>query len=230
MSACQESNGHKWGGVQVERSHYFNDGYLSEARFRALHAQFHACLAVENATSILEIGIGPGLLEALLRNFDFDVFTYDLASDLRPSVVGRLPALPFSNSSFDLVCAFEVLEHIPIELLNECMKAMRRVAKKRVIISVPSQAELHNGMLGVTFQIGRRTLDVKLWRNKLRRLTNPDEHYWELEYGGITVDSIKQAGQDHGLELVSDYFVRPWFHMFIFDTRKDRSGFVSLSK
>lgn len=207
-----------WGNVQVDRRHYFSERYLNETRFLGLHAQLHACIGVENAKTILEIGVGPSLLEAILRHFNYEVVTFDFASDLKPTIVGRLPRLPFKNDSFDLVCAFEVLEHIPFTMLEDCFRLMRRIAKNKVIISVPSQAELDAGKLGVTFTIGRKDIEVDFWRRKRRGLTNPTEHYWELECNGVTAALIIKMAQAQGLVHIHDYLVLPYFHFFIFCT------------
>jgi len=101
---------------QVSRSHYFNPTYLSRSRFEGLQCQLAMCLESEGLKSILEIGPGPGLLTALLRQFQFQVTTVDIAMDILPDVVGSLSEMPFRDGAFDATCAFQVLEHLPFSL------------------------------------------------------------------------------------------------------------------
>lgn len=61
----------------------------------------------------------------------------DLEAELCPNVVGSITNLPFVDSAFDVAVAFEVLEHLPFEELGRCLSELRRVSKRRVIVSVP---------------------------------------------------------------------------------------------
>ena len=80
---------------------------------------------------------------ALLKHFGCYHYAIDFASDLNPDVIGALPSLPVRNGQFDIVCAFEVLEHIPLDQLSICLREMRRCASERVLLSVPDQSMLH---------------------------------------------------------------------------------------
>ena len=201
------------GAVQVPKDHYFSDDYLGPARFSGLHAQLQACRRLGLHNRFLEIGPGPDLLGALLRRLGGRLTTVDFAADLAPSVVGRLPHLPLAARSFDVVCAFEVLEHIPLELLTPCLLEMRRVARTHLIISVPDQHALRPAF-GLKVFGGRRGAKTLLWRQPLRRLTNAREHYWEVGHAGITPRVVNDHARAAGLIPVSDYFVEPWFHFF----------------
>ncbi len=45
--------------------------------------------------------------------------------------------LPFKDDSFDVVCSIDVLEHIPQNQRAQFIKELKRVAKKRIILSFP---------------------------------------------------------------------------------------------
>jgi ubiquinone/menaquinone biosynthesis C-methylase UbiE len=207
---------HRQGLVQVSKEHYFTAEYLSQARFLGLHAQLNACLEAGKDKTFLEIGPGPGLLYALLCHFGCKVTTVDFASDLKPAVVGQLPQLPFGDHTFDIVCAFEVLEHMPFELLGECLREMRRIATKRIILTVPDQQELQDELLSIQVRIGKRQYH-KVFIKGSERLTNPDQHYWEVGFQGISDQKVQDIGRSEDLLPVSTYFVSPWFRFFIFD-------------
>ena len=91
-------------------------------------------------TRILNLGGGGARhLQATLANNEIEVFEIDITGecDLRVNL-DELSALPFEDNSFDVVCGFDVLEHLEnFHLLNE---EMLRVAKDYVLISLPNSA------------------------------------------------------------------------------------------
>lgn len=51
--------------------------------------------------------------------------------------------LPFKNNSFSIVCAIDVLEHIPKKEREKFLKELLRVASKKIILSFPIGTEKH---------------------------------------------------------------------------------------
>ncbi len=89
---------------------------------------------------ILNLGSGGARhLQASLSNNEIEVYEVDVQGDCDLKVnLDTLPNLPFGDSSFDAVCAFDVLEHLEnFHLLNE---EMFRVARQYVLISLPNSA------------------------------------------------------------------------------------------
>jgi len=89
---------------------------------------------------ILNLGGGGARhLQASLSNEEIEVFEIDIQGDCDLKVnLDTLKELPFEDNSFDVVCAFDVLEHLEkFHLLNE---EMFRVAKDYVLISLPNSA------------------------------------------------------------------------------------------
>lgn len=89
---------------------------------------------------ILNLGGGGARhLQASLSNNEIEVYEIDIQGDCDLKVnLDMLPDLPFQDSSFDVACAFDVLEHLEhFHLLNE---EMFRVAKDYVLISLPNSA------------------------------------------------------------------------------------------
>jgi ubiquinone/menaquinone biosynthesis C-methylase UbiE len=87
--------------------------------------------------SVLEIGIGNKILQNQLKSIGLEVTTVDINTQLKPDVVADVRQLPFSDNSFDVACAFEVLEHIPFEDFEVALQELKRVSKKHVVISLP---------------------------------------------------------------------------------------------
>ena len=205
-----------WGAIQLATSEYFTEEYLSEARFLGLHRQLGLCLAEPKERTFLEIGPGPGLLTALLRHLGRRVTTVDFAADLVPSVVARLPELPFDSKSFDVALAFQVLEHVPFEMADACLVEMGRLARAKVLISVPDQKMIHDRLYRISVTAGKKEYAKTLYRRPLGRLTNPTEHHWEIGALGITADDVIAVSRRAGLGTERHFFAAPWFHCFVF--------------
>lgn len=87
--------------------------------------------------NILEIGIGDKETSDYLKKYGFKVTTCDYNEELKPDFIADIRELPFKDNSFDTVACFEMLEHLPYEYFDVCLKELKRVSRKNVIISFP---------------------------------------------------------------------------------------------
>jgi SAM-dependent methyltransferase len=105
---------------------------------------------VVKPSSILDVGCGEGVVtERLARVAGATAIGVDLAGEPLVShwrrrtstTVSFQPAsaysLPFASSSFDLVCALEVLEHL--ERPRDALTELARVSRRAMLLSVPSE-------------------------------------------------------------------------------------------
>lgn len=100
--------------------------------------------------NILNIGCGPGRSSEYLSQFgkvtsvEYDKFCCEFASQKTGLEIinGSITELPFAETSFDLVCAFDVIEHVENDQL--AVTEMKRVVKKNgvVFITVPAYMSL----------------------------------------------------------------------------------------
>ncbi len=100
--------------------------------------------------NILNIGCGPGRSSEYLSQFgkvtsvEYDKFCCEFASQKTGLEIinGSITELPFTENSFDLVCAFDVIEHVENDQL--AVTEMKRVVKKDgvVFITVPAYMSL----------------------------------------------------------------------------------------
>jgi ubiquinone/menaquinone biosynthesis C-methylase UbiE len=141
-------------GVEMQRKYYTD----TAARYETMHEHegsgdlvairfVQSILRMVGARSVLDVGTATGrglrdLKEALPNGFvcgiepvaallEQAVQTGNTAAG--PLVRGSGAALPFADSSFDVVCEFAVLHHVPNP--DAVVKEMLRVAKKAVLIS-----------------------------------------------------------------------------------------------
>jgi len=81
-----------------QTAHYWAPEYVSPDRLVSYSYQIHSILKL-NPRSVLEIGIGPGIVTGYLKGAGFDVVACDIEPGLRPDCVGDarqllLQALP----------------------------------------------------------------------------------------------------------------------------------------
>lgn len=107
-----------------------------------------ASLHLPPAARILEVGAGTGGNLRMLGAFgqvhamEMDSFALQYAARLAPDAdlrEGSLPdVIPFPAASFDLICLFDVLEHVERDV--EALRALRRLAGERgqLLLTVPA--------------------------------------------------------------------------------------------
>lgn len=86
----------------------------------------------------LDLGTGAGFYAQMLLKKQFKVIGVDLSPRQNleyPCIQARLAQLPLQKQ-FDTVLAFDILEHEPMEI--EALHELRRVTKKRLLLSVPN--------------------------------------------------------------------------------------------
>jgi ubiquinone/menaquinone biosynthesis C-methylase UbiE len=103
--------------------------------------------------TVLNIGIGRGGLERLLKSRDIEVFSLDPGeAGLRRmhgelgagGCVGLAEALPFADRSFDVVVMTEVIEHLNEQTTLKALAEVKRVLRPRGVFigSVPAEEVL----------------------------------------------------------------------------------------
>lgn len=189
---------------QVDSSHYWNETYLCRERFLHYRAQFVAILKL-NPSSILEVGLGPGLLTGMLKCICKEVVTVDFAEDLKPDIVSDIQSIPLENATFDLVCSFQVLEHIPWCKVPDALREMARISRQYVLFSVPDNDVMKEPVLSVRFSLLNRSIGYSLTKKRYNGVSNVKEHYWEIGVNGATNASLKEIIDNSHLTLINNW-------------------------
>lgn len=130
------------------------------------------------ATRVLDVGCAFGFHVEALRELGVDAQGVDVSKfAIEHAAAGArghvqygnlLYGLPFDDASFDVVCAFETLEHLPPEAVPAAVAELRRCTSAYVVATIPSFGPNANGPGG--------WFDVKVRPERL-------EHYKSLGDG-----------------------------------------------
>lgn len=211
---------------QVAAEHYTFGRYDQRHRWLAYWYQLQT-IARTGARSVLEIGRGSGVVSDYLRRRGIHVVTLDIDPALRPDVVGdvRHVGALFRPRSFDTVCAFQVLEHLPFADFAPTLAQMAQVARRHVIISLP-----HWGY----------AVHVRLWLKRYhfvfgRKITRPytwrfdGQHHWEMGTRGHSLRRVVETVA-HVLDIERHYFCPDYPYHYFFECRVKRAPDGALDK
>jgi SAM-dependent methyltransferase len=144
----------------MERNHWW-----FTARMEILKDQVAGLIKDDRKLKILNIGVATGLTTKMLENFgDVTSLEYDkdccefLKKVVEIEVVnGSMTDLPFEDNTFDLVCAFDVIEHIDED--SKAVAEARRVLKEKgsFIFTVPAYQFLWSSHDDVNHHMRRYT-------------------------------------------------------------------------
>ena len=159
-------------------SHLFGtwNRYESAERWTSYYTQINEVLRFAPQTC-LEVGVGNGIVTDALKRQGVTVTTLDIDGQLEPDVVGSVEQIPLSDGVVDVALCAEVLEHLPFDRFETCVKELARVVRRGIVLSLP-----HWGYTA------RLVLDVPglpkiRWARKLpikKPIVPGGVHYWEI--------------------------------------------------
>lgn len=201
---------------QVHSSHYNFHPYMHKARWNSLWHQIDEVIRL-NPTKVLEIGPGPGVFKYMANLFGVVVDTLDIDPELKPDFIGSATLMPLQDNSYDVVCAFQVLEHLPYESALQAFGEMVRVSKHHVVISLPDAKPvwrylLYFPKLGYLDRLVPRPFFFE------QRHLFKGQHYWEINKRGYSLEKVSRDLQQYAPVLYS-YRVNenPYHRFFIID-------------
>lgn len=201
---------------QVERKHYKFFDYISKRRWNSYWHQIDEVIKL-NPSRVLEIGPGAGVFKTLLSLFNIKVETLDIDPELTPDYVGSVFQMPFDDREFDVVCAFQMLEHLPYNDSLKAFKEMARVAKKNIVISLPDAKKILVFSLLVP-RLGLVKISLPIPRLRLKKHEFDGEHYWEVNKLGFSLETVINDLLFDDWVLTNSYRVpeNPYHRFFIY--------------
>ena len=144
----------------IEREHWW---FL--VRNKIIMNHLRGKLPANRPLKILNVGVATGYSSQLLAEFgqvksvEYDQECYEFTKAAVPIdlIQGSILELPFENDSYDLVCAFDVIEHVVEHEL--AVQEMQRVCKSSglVCVTVPAFQFLWNQHDDVNHHVRRYT-------------------------------------------------------------------------
>ena len=194
---------------------YFEPGYDSKRRFISYWHQTNEIISLD-PQSVLEIGIGNGMVSNYLKGRGLDVTTLDIKERLRPDIIASVLDIPLGDSTFDVVACYEVLEHMEYQEFGVALSEIYRVCKRTALISLPDQNRAIRILLHVPV-LGEKQWMVSTPRIKKRKLDV--YHKWEIGRWGYPLKKIVSDMGAVGFSLSNTYrvFEIPYHRFFILE-------------
>ena len=105
-------------------------------RYGLVKALLESVRAPGERFHVLDVGGRTGLIRKFLPDDDVELVDVE-PSDIEGLILGSGAQLPFKDNSFDVVAAFDTLEHVPPELRGAFVSECGRVAKRYVMLAGP---------------------------------------------------------------------------------------------
>lgn len=125
----------------LERRHWW-----FQVRNKIIEERIEQLLTTKDKLKILNVGVATGATSEMLSRFgevisvEYDQACYEFTKEYfkMPLLQGSILELPFGNEEFDLVCAFDVIEHVEDD--QKAVSEMKRVCKSTgyVCVTVPA--------------------------------------------------------------------------------------------
>lgn len=200
---------------QVDKNHYSFKKYFFPGRWMSYWYQTEEISKRPDIISLLDVGPGTTFMQDVLRIHrpDISYKTLDIAEDLHPDVIGGVTNIPLPDASFDLVSAFQVLEHIKFDDVETALLEMKRVSKKYVFVSLPHFGPSVEFLLKLPF--------LKRMRCSFKIPYAPEhvfrgQHYWEIGKAEYSTKRIRTLMAKH-FTILDEYvpFENQYHHFFI---------------
>ena len=199
------------------RSRYVQDDYISQARLHSYAHQLGAIIEAE-PESVLEVGVGSGYVQQALTLLGYRVATLDIRPENEPDLLGSVAAIPAEDGSYDVVSCCQVLEHLPFDELGRSLTELARVARRRVVVSLPDVTRSVDvrvrlprvGTRSWQLNAGFRPVPMPADRSKIG-------HQWEIGYRGFPLGLVRRTMTDVGLTIERTWRVpeNPYHRFFV---------------
>ncbi|MFC1791127.1 methyltransferase domain-containing protein [Gemmatimonadota bacterium] len=209
---------------QVDSSHYSYASYEVKSRFASYWHQIDEILRL-NPQNTLEVGVGSSFVSTYLKSLGLKVATYDIDPALAPDVVGSVETLPFQDAAFDVVAAFQVLEHLPFERLPGILREFSRVSRSHLVLSLPDRRRFARFLVDF-YPLVRKEISFPIPQLHPKEHRFDGEHFWELGKKGYPISALEASFSDSGWVLSREYRVpeKPFHHFFVLKRRGGGGG------
>ena len=208
--------------------------------FMSIFYQAQIPINLEDVYSMLEFGTGRNATKALVEHFGLNHKSIDF-DDIRfkPDAVSTI--LDYNDrKQYDLVAAFQVLEHNPIETIEPHLNKLRSFSKKYVYISIPYSGRWFSWILNINilpskifnfnsifhFVFPRKFLKkTRSTEEFQKREDKYNPHWWEVGDKNLTVKNfeklIERAGLSINKKFHNEFFPYHLFYLMEIKQKKN---------
>lgn len=179
-------------GPQVDPSHYEWAEYTNRARWISYWHQIRLTLE-SGGRSALIVGAGDGLVATILEAKGVRAASLDIDGTRGPTMLGSVLQIPARDAGFDVVLACQVLEHLPFDDFPAALAEVRRVARRRFVVSLPQRGRAWQVRVKPPVMRERRIGGNLRPRT---RHTFDGQHHWEVDpqHPVEVIRTLVQAG------------------------------------
>lgn len=215
----QRNNSNKY-KVQINAREYKDLDYLDKPRWISFWHQIHEVVKT-NPKSVLEIGVGNGVVANSLKMLGYKVTTVDIDREIKPDIIADIRHLPFPKNKFDTILCAQVLEHLPFADFPLALGELHRVSRKIVILTLP-----HDYLTYFLFTwkfipfIKPHTFFSLIPRRE--RHTFNGQHFWEIGKVGYSNKKIIEMIRKQQFLVLKNYCLpeNPNHHFFVLKKSK----------
>jgi SAM-dependent methyltransferase len=203
----------------------YDSSYLSRERWISFVHQIDL-IADLKPTSVLEVGIGPGVKKMMVES-TFPGCRYtgvDIDPSLNPDIHADVRSLPVPEKSYDAAFCCQVLEHLPYDDFLPSVRELQRIARRRLVISLPDvrpfvylRARPPSSKRFLPF-LWRGFSLPSLWPSAIN-FEEHGQHHWEVGRSGYPARRIVSDLKSTGWNLTKDFRMveRNYWHFFVLD-------------
>jgi hypothetical protein len=193
---------------------------LHLSNFVNTYYQYRDLQLCKDVKKILIVGPGQGLDTQVLKWRKYEVTTIDIDDVFHPDVIGSVHNLSmFADSSFDVVIASHVLEHLAVPYLDSCLSELARVGRYCLIYLPVAgrhfQWRLKMDLKGIDFSF---IFDLFNYFHRPDGITPrycAGQHYWEVGRRGFQVRDITRRLSKY-FKVLSSYRNKDWLPSYNF--------------
>jgi hypothetical protein len=182
-----------------------------------------------NVDKVLEIGPGESFVADYLRSLGITYDTLDSAPETNPTILKDLrdwdPELSGTVGEYDMVAAFQILEHTPYCEFSANINKLASATNKYLFVSLPYHCFGFRIKLFFSFgQMKRFVYNFSfhlptLFKNRKYRKQYMEEfpfavHYWEIGRRPFYKSKIEKIFKSSGLKIISSFHSENPYHYF----------------